>query len=207
MRMKKDGRKPNHRKSFWVANPDIKDVSPESRPLTNEVSRIAISKGIDIFGIAKKDDFAGIDDGSIPYQLNLIPHPFNDAWGVVSADPAKYLNDVQTVIVMGVGFGDECRAGQNRPNQASVNCGSTSIQQGSSVTCGSTAIDCGSTAVSCGSTQAPGKATHLIVSGIGFMDEYTTSGAIPVVESAAKEKLMDAILDISRYLEELGYSS
>ena len=207
MRMKKDGRKPNHRKSFWVANPDIKDVSPESRPLTNEVSRIAISKGIDIFGIAKKDDFAGIDDGSIPYQLNLIPHPFNDAWGVVSADPAKYLNDVQTVIVMGVGFGDECRAGQNRPNQASVNCGSTSIQQGSSVTCGSTAIDCGSTAVSCGSTQAPGKATHLIVSGIGFMDEYKTSGAIPVVESAAKEKLMDAILDISRYLEELGYSS
>lgn len=186
MRMKKEGRKPNHRRSFWIANPDVQDAAPESRPLTGEVSRIAFSKGIDVFGIAHRADFAGIDDGHYPYRLNLIPHPFNEHWGVVSADPARYLPDVQSVVVLGVGYGDECRAG--RPQELQLD-------------------DIFTGAVSCGSTQAPGRATHLIVSGVGFMDEYKTSGAISVVESAAKEKLMDALLDISRYLEELGYAS
>ena len=49
------------------------------------------------------------------------------------------------------------------------------------------------------------KSNHLIVAGIGFMNEYDSSKAAPLVESAMKEKIMDAILDVTRHLEEKGY--
>ncbi len=48
---------------------------------------------------------------------------------------------------------------------------------------------------------------HLIVAGIGFMNEYDSSKASPLVESAIKEKIMDAILDVTRHLEEKGYKA
>jgi epoxyqueuosine reductase QueG len=61
-----------------------------------------------------------------------------------------------------------------------------------------------------GVKSAPDKeknSNHLIVAGVGFMNEYDSSRALPLVESAIKERIMDAILDVTRHLEEKGYPS
>ncbi|MDD5603026.1 MAG: hypothetical protein PHG48_02945 [Eubacteriales bacterium] len=198
LRMKKEARKPNHRKSFWIENPDIENKfgkdsgalsgeaageaesfskampSQVSRMLAMEIQALAFEKGIDVYGTATKDDFkvlAGSGNVTGPYKLSMIPHPFNEKWGTVGTDPSRYLDDVQSVIVIGMGYPSECAAN------------------------------------GVASSSAPARATHLMVSGLAFQEEYKSSGAIPAVEAAVKEKIMDALLDITRHLEEKGYSA
>jgi len=176
LRTKKESRKPNHRKSFWVQNPDIDpQAAPEARALTMEMENIAFSKGVELFGVASAERFDNLQEDK-SYKLNLIPHPFNEKWGTVGINPRKYLQDVKSVIVLGIGYADECLANKKVKT-----------------------IDT--------NEKSPEKPSHLIVSGIAFMDEYKSSGSIPVVEAAIKEKIMDSLLDITRHLEEKGYSA
>lgn len=175
LRTKKESRKPNHRKSFWVGNDGI-DEKAASRTLTMEIEAIAFGKGIELFGVASSDRFKKIDNDGMPYKLNMIPHPFNEKWGTVGINPEKYLDDVKSVIVLGVGYSDECTLNGKKPEISPKK-------------------------------SEEKKPLHLIVSGIAFPEEYESSGAIPAVESAIKEKIMDSILDISRNLEEKGYST
>lgn len=179
MRTTKERRKPNHRKSVWVQNPEIQadGYEPGERILTMETEKLAFEKGIELFGVAAVDRFLNAENLPEIYKTNLIPPPFNEKWGKTGANPLDYLADAKSVLVIGIGYPEECSNGIAMSKAVSVNNGGTD------------------------------KPSHLIVSGIAFPDEYSSSGAISVVESAMKEKLMDALLDISRHLEERGYST
>ncbi len=179
LRTKAANRKPDHRKSLWIENPAIAQNGYDlvKRILTMDIEKIAYEKEIDMLGISCVNEFNRMEDISEPYKTNLIPPPFNDKWGKTGVNPLEYLDDARSIVVIGIGYPEECSNITKKLN---------AVQNDNS---------------------RPDKPSHLIVSGIAFPDEYSSSGAISIVESAIKEKLMDAVLDISRYLEEKGYSA
>lgn len=168
------------RKSMWMER-EFEGVNgtltPASRLLTLDVERIMFGKGIDLFGVTGIENVRNTQADEDLYRLSMIPMPFNERWGSLSLDPANYLPEAVNVISFGMSFPEECR--MRKPVNAAE------------------AVD-------------PGKekhSNHLIVAGLGFMNEYDSSKATPLVESAIKEKIMDAILDVTRYLEEKGYAA
>ena len=178
----KTGRRTPTRKSMWVERRlDNAGCRPgltvASRLLTLEVAQIMFDKGIDIFGIASTENVRRTKADPKLYKLSMIPMPFNEKWGALGMDPARYLPEATKVISFGIGFPEECRMQDGAQNGAVR-------------------------------SATPGKnANHLIVAGLGFMNEYDSSKATPLVESAIKEKIMDAILDVTRHLEEKGYAA
>ena len=168
------------RKSMWVErkfdNSGFQpDLTPASRLLTLEVEKMMFDKGIDIFGITTAEKVRNTKADESLYKLSMVPMPFNDKWGVLTMDPANYLPETTKVISFGISFPEECRMKDSGNNPNVIN---------------------------------PDKAknsNHLIVAGLGFMNEYDSSKAMPLLESAMKEKIMDAILDVTRHLEEKGY--
>jgi len=183
-RDEKNSRHTPTRKSTWIEreldNTGRKNAeTAASRLLTLEVEKIMFDKGIDIFGVTTAEKLRGVKVNPELYKLSMIPMPFNDKWGVLGMDANKYLPEAVNVISFGVGFPEECLMKFDKSQFTKEK------------------VD-------------PDKAknsNHLIVAGLGFMSEYDSSKAMPLVEAAAKEKIMDTILDVTRHLEEKGYSA